>query len=84
MYWMGDRKCKKIQSFGGVYHFKKEQQPEGASDRCFTCKVEEKCPYSVQKIYLSHGKYQMINKYVSLILVHYRECQTEMANGSCL
>lgn len=54
MYWMGDRKCTKIQSFGGLYHFRPEQRPEGASDRCFGCKIEKDCPYSVQKIYLNH------------------------------
>ena len=33
MFWMGDMKCTKIQSFGGLYHFRKEQKPEGAASR---------------------------------------------------
>jgi hypothetical protein len=37
MYWMGDMKCTKIQSFGGLYHFRPEQKPKGASDRCCGC-----------------------------------------------
>ena len=52
MYWMGDRKCTSVQSFGNVYHFKESQKPEGAASRCLQCPVEKDCPYSVQKIYL--------------------------------
>ena len=52
MYWMGERKCTSVQSFGNVYHFKESQKPEGAASRCLQCPVEKGCPYSVQKIYL--------------------------------
>lgn len=52
MYWMGDHKCTRVQSFGNVYHFKESQKPEGAASRCLECPVEKDCPYSVQKIYL--------------------------------
>ncbi len=54
-YWMGDRKCTSVQSFGNVYHFKESQKPEGATPRCLECPVEKDCPYSVQKIYLQPG-----------------------------
>ena len=54
-FWMGGMKCTKIQSFGGLFHFKPEQKPEGASDRCFNCKVEKDCPYSAQKIYMEES-----------------------------
>ena len=33
MFWMGDMRCTKIQSFGGLYHFRKEQKPKGAASR---------------------------------------------------
>ena len=52
MYWMGDRKCTSIQSFGSVYHFKESQKPKRAASRCLECVVEKDCPYSIQKIYL--------------------------------
>eukprot|EP00095_Tigriopus_kingsejongensis_P004155 snap_masked-scaffold1541_size36691-processed-gene-0.1 protein:Tk04155 transcript:snap_masked-scaffold1541_size36691-processed-gene-0.1-mRNA-1 annotation:"predicted protein" len=52
MYWMGDRKCRQIQSFGGLYHFKESQKPTGAAKRCFDCGVEKDCPYSAQKVYM--------------------------------
>ena len=52
-YWMGEQPCTSIQSFGSLQHFKKSNQPEGAFDRCLGCPVEEACPYSAQKVYLS-------------------------------
>ncbi len=54
MYWMGDRKCKSIHSFGNVKHFLPQQAPEGAAKTCFECPeaVERACPYSAKKIYL--------------------------------
>ena len=54
-YWMGaDKKCEKIQSFGDLFHFRKEQKPEKAGDFCLECGVEPNCPYSAQKIYLKN------------------------------
>ncbi len=50
MFWMGDRRCTKIQSFGGLHHFKAANKPKGSSDRCLSCPVEEACPYSAQKV----------------------------------
>jgi len=50
-YVMGVR-CLKVSSFGSLHHFRKEQRPAGASDRCVTCPVEAHCPYSARKIYL--------------------------------
>ncbi|MFA6815972.1 MAG: Gfo/Idh/MocA family oxidoreductase [Lentisphaeria bacterium] len=47
-------KCSRIQSFGTLKHFKRENQPAGAADRCTDCpiEVEALCPYSALKIYL--------------------------------
>ena len=44
--------CLSLSSFGSLKHFRKSEQPEGASDRCLDCQVEATCPYSAQKIYL--------------------------------
>ena len=54
MFWMGDRRCTKIQSFGNLKHFQASEAPEGAAPNCFACpdKVERSCPYSAKKIYL--------------------------------
>lgn len=43
-----------VQSFGGLYHFKPENQPQGASERCISCAIEADCPYSAKKIYLDY------------------------------
>jgi len=50
-YLMGAR-CERVTSFGSLYHFRKEQQPAGAADRCLDCSVEATCPYSAKKIYM--------------------------------
>ena len=44
--------CKAVSSFGSLRHFRKEEKPEGASDRCIDCDVEADCPYSALKIYI--------------------------------
>jgi predicted dehydrogenase len=45
--------CQKVSSFGSLVHFRRENQPAGAADRCLDCGVEPTCPYSAIKIY--HG-----------------------------
>ena len=44
--------CQSVSSFGTLKHFRKEEQPEGAADRCLDCDIEPECPYSAKKIYL--------------------------------
>ncbi len=44
--------CRKIASFGSLFHFRKVNQPTGAADRCLDCPVEPNCPYSAKRIYL--------------------------------
>jgi len=46
------RACRRVSSFGSLFHFKKENQPEGAAGRCVDCDVEPNCPYSALKIYM--------------------------------
>ncbi len=50
--YMMSAACKSVSSFGSLFHFRREQQPAGASDRCLDCAVEANCPYSAKKIYL--------------------------------
>jgi len=50
--YMIDAPCLAVSSFGTLYHFRKEQRPQGASDRCLDCAVEPECPYSAKRIYL--------------------------------
>uniref|UniRef100_A0A3P9J2X3 Zgc:154075 n=1 Tax=Oryzias latipes TaxID=8090 RepID=A0A3P9J2X3_ORYLA len=55
-HWAGARRCVKVSSFGSVSHFKKEDKPTGAGDRCLSCSIEKDCPYSACKIYLERVK----------------------------
>lgn len=55
--WLVDRPCTKINSFGSLSHFKKENAPEGSTSRCTEgCKVESTCPYSAIKVYMDMRK----------------------------
>ncbi|MBR2948271.1 MAG: Gfo/Idh/MocA family oxidoreductase [Lachnospiraceae bacterium] len=52
--WLIGKKCKKVQSFGTLSYFKKENAPEGAPEYCIEgCPVGDTCPYNAVKLYLS-------------------------------
>jgi predicted dehydrogenase len=42
-----------VSSFGSLSHFRAEERPAGAADRCLDCPVEPTCPYSAPRLYLS-------------------------------
>ena len=42
----------RVSSFGSLRHFRPENQPAGAADRCLDCGVEPSCPYSAKRLYL--------------------------------
>ncbi len=48
------RPCTRVSSFGSLMHFRPENQPQDAGERCVTCPshVESRCPYSAKKLYL--------------------------------
>ena len=50
-YIMG-KPCAQVSSFGSLKHFRAEERPEGAADRCLDCSVEPACPYSAARFYL--------------------------------
>ena len=51
--WLTGKKCKKIQSFGALTHFRIENAPEGSPEFCIEgCPVGDKCPYNAVKLYL--------------------------------
>jgi predicted dehydrogenase len=50
--WLIDKPCKSISAFGSLKWFRKENAPEGSTNRCTDgCAVEKTCPYSALKIY---------------------------------
>jgi predicted dehydrogenase len=53
MLWLSGGKCSKLSSFGSLTHFKKENAPKGAPERCLDgCPNDVECPYYAPKIYL--------------------------------
>ena len=51
--WLVGERCEALTSIGGLAHFRPENAPEGATDRCMDgCAVERSCPYSAVRIYL--------------------------------
>ena len=50
-YVMG-KPCAQVSSFGSLKHFRAEERPQGAADRCLDCSVEPACPDSAARFYL--------------------------------
>lgn len=51
--WMVDKHCTHISAFGDLKWFRKENAPEGSTERCVDgCSIEDSCPYSAKRIYL--------------------------------
>jgi predicted dehydrogenase len=51
--YMVGRPCRRVSSFGSLYHFRRECKPAGAADRCLECAVEADCPYSAKRDYFA-------------------------------
>lgn len=50
--WMVNKPCEQIVAMANLKWFRKENAPEGSTDRCMNgCTVESTCPYSALKIY---------------------------------
>ncbi len=51
--WLVGKRCEKVQSFGSLRHFRAENAPAGAPERCIEgCPAGETCPYNAVKLYL--------------------------------
>lgn len=51
--WLVGGECLRVQSFGSLSYFKRENAPEGATERCFDgCPHIDSCPYSAKKLYI--------------------------------
>ena len=46
--------CETLSSIGELTHFKKEEAPEGATERCLNCPHQNTCPYSAKTQYLDN------------------------------
>lgn len=47
------RPVARVSSFGSLQHFRPQNRPAGAADRCVDCAVEPTCPYSAPRLYLA-------------------------------
>ncbi|HHV60242.1 MAG TPA: Gfo/Idh/MocA family oxidoreductase [Clostridiaceae bacterium] len=56
MAWLAGGKCIKVSSFGSLTHFKKENAPKGAPERCLDgCPVSDECIYYAPRQYLTEN-----------------------------
>jgi predicted dehydrogenase len=52
--YLVDLPCLRISSFGSLTHFRPENKPEGATDRCVDCPLaEDGCAFSATRYYLN-------------------------------
>ncbi len=60
--WLMPAKCTSVSSYGQLFHFRKENAPEGSADWCVDCdpKVKEKCLYNAYKIYPERMKFSVV------------------------
>ncbi len=50
--WLLGEKCTRVQSFGSLSYFRRENMPEGAPEYCYQgCPVGGECPYNARRIY---------------------------------
>jgi len=55
--WLMGKECKRVQSFGSLRHFRAENAPAGAPERCLDgCPSSETCPYYAPRLYLDMNK----------------------------
>ncbi|UKS24784.1 Gfo/Idh/MocA family oxidoreductase [Paenibacillus sp. HWE-109] len=56
--WLAGADCTYVSSFGSLSHFKKENAPEGAPQRCLDgCPVSDQCLYYAPNVYLTDDIY---------------------------
>ena len=52
-WWTKGKQIKKLSSFGSLFHWRPENKPEGAADRCMDCpaEVRKRCAFDAYKLY---------------------------------
>ena len=52
--WLMGKKVKSVTSYGDLYWFKKENKPEGSTNRCNTCPLGYTCDFNAYRFYLEN------------------------------
>lgn len=53
IYWLLNRSCQAVGSFGGLNYFTAANAPKGSAVRCLDgCKVKDDCPFDAEKLYM--------------------------------
>ncbi len=56
MRWLAGARCAAVASFGGLRHFRPEEAPDGAIDRCWDghrrCPAARDCPFDAVRLYV--------------------------------
>ena len=52
--WFIGGECDTVSSIGDLKFFRKENQPEGAADRCQNCKYKDTCLWSCYNVYITN------------------------------
>ena len=55
-------RCFKIQSFGKLKYFAKQNKPKEAIGKCLDCAIKLSCPHSVVRQYINPFKADLPNK----------------------
>jgi len=52
-WWTKGKRIRKISSFGSLFHWRPENKPEGAADRCPDCppEIRKRCAFDAYKLY---------------------------------
>lgn len=51
--WLIGKECKRVQSFGTLSYFKRENAPIGSTERCYDgCPYIDSCAYSAKRLYV--------------------------------
>ena len=54
--WLLGKKCTRVQSFGSLSYFTRENAPEGAPEYCLDgCPHSDTCPYEARRVYIENG-----------------------------
>ena len=92
--YYANARCDTVYSDGALTYFKKENQPQGAADRCALCKFIDSCPYSAERLYIERWKsmgspedrwpFNVVQPDVPLTEEKLRRAYTEGPYGRCV